>query len=74
MNRPFVRAMALSRPVPADSYIAALPAVRWLQGAGALSFPNAVTLFCFVQFFGRQEQLGNNIQLPALFDDNATGG
>lgn len=71
MSRPFIRALALTRPVAQDSYIADLPAVRWLQAAGALPFPCAVTLFCGENGAGKSTLL-EALAVAAGF--NAEGG
>ena len=70
-DRRFIRALALSRPVPAGSYIADLPAVKWLQAAGTLPFPAAVTLLCGENGTGKSTVLE---ALAVAVGFNAEGG
>ena len=41
----YLNKILLHRPLPEESYLHTLPAVRWLSQTGALTFPAPVTFF-----------------------------
>ena len=71
MNRRYIQEVFLKRPLPADSYLNTIPAVRYLQKGNRLAFPKDVT------FLVGENGTGKSTLLEAIavaYGFNAEGG